>query len=340
MAAILSFLQPPLPLPCPRCPGMALLLVHGCCNLLRAPLLCCGRGQTTSACSWCLGCGGAGVLSWGPAGWRACQGWGHPALPSLGANTAHASRTPRFLGTLLARGHLSRWRRACGKELLRPRGQSPARSVAGVLRGESVPSASGQGMGLARAFLCLVPSLCQGKGDAGEALQCGDRPRTLHFPFTSGLSQLGMGSRLTPGSRLFSHPLGGCHHDAAPGAGGPSTAAQRLWAASAWLGLPLLPLSCLSPGGRWERQMARGRHELPRLGSRLWRWEPGAGSGLLALPVHGPGVLLGTGPGGSRAGDERVLGAAGSWTDLGPLPRGSHGDSGGLACPSCPPGWP
>lgn len=181
-----------------------------------------------------------------------------------------------------------------------PGAGAPARPVAGVLRGESVPSASGQGMGLARAFLCLVPSPCQGRRDAGEALQCCDRPRTLHFPFTSGLSQLSTGSRLTPGSRLFSHPLGGCHHDAAPGAGGPSTAARRLWAASAWLGLLLLPLSCLSPGGRWERQMARGRHELPRLGSRLWWWKLGAGSGLLALPVHEPGVLLGTGPWGQQ----------------------------------------
>lgn len=80
---------------------------------------------------------------------------------------------------------------------------------------------------------------------------------------------------------------------AVPGAGGPSTAAQHLWAGRTRPGLLLLALSCLSPGGRWEQQMVRGRRESPRSGSRLWRWEPRAGSRLLPLPANGAGVLPG-----------------------------------------------
>lgn len=39
----------------------------------------------------------------------------------------HSPRRPHthFLGTLLAQGHLSYWRRACSTEPLRPRGLSP-----------------------------------------------------------------------------------------------------------------------------------------------------------------------------------------------------------------------
>uniref|UniRef100_A0A8C8B526 Uncharacterized protein n=1 Tax=Otus sunia TaxID=257818 RepID=A0A8C8B526_9STRI len=71
-------------------------------------------------------------------------------------------------------------------------------------------------------------------------------------------------------------PLGGCPRGATPGARGPDATAQHLWAGSAWPRLLWLPLSCLSPGGRWERQMARGRREsraqggLSGDGSRLW----------------------------------------------------------------------